>query len=407
MDWHKSVMTMADQESNLLFNFDTLAVRAGHRRTGEGEQGEPIFTTSSYVFRNAAEAAARFAGDEPGNIYSRFTNPTVRIFEERLAALEGGERSVATASGMAAILSVCLALLNGGDHIVASRSIFGTTVVLFANILARFGLSTTFVRLTDYTAWVQAIRPNTRMLFLETPSNPLTEVADIAQLAELAHRHNCLLVVDNCFCTPALQRPLQLGADIVTHSATKYLDGQGRCVGGAVVGNEALVGKEVFGVLRTAGPSMSPFNAWVFLKGLETLQLRMRAHSDNALRLAQWLEEQVQVDRVYYTGLTTHLQHALAKRQQSGFGGVLSFTLKGGGRKEAWRFIDATRLISITANLGDTKTTITHPASTTHGRVPPEERMAAGISEGLIRIAAGLEDIEDLKADLKRGFAAI
>ncbi len=386
-----------------LYGFDTLAVRAGQRRSAEQEQSEPIFTTSSYVFSSAAEAAARFSGEAPGNIYSRFTNPTVRTFEERLAALEGGERCVATASGMAAILSTFMGLLKAGDHIVASRAIFGTTSVLLTNYMARFGVETTFVDLTDMAAWEAAIRPGTRLLFLETPSNPLTEVADIEALAALAHRHGALLAVDNCFCTPALQRPLALGADLVIHSATKYLDGQGRCIGGAVVGSEALAG-EVYAFLRSAGPTMSPFNAWVFLKGLETLALRMRAHCDNALRLARWLEGQPQVARVNYPGLPSHPQHALAARQQSGFGGVLSFELKG-GREAAWRLIDSTRMISITANLGDTKTTITHPATTTHGRLTPEQRQQAGISDGLVRIAVGLESAADIEADLARGLA--
>lgn len=382
--------------------FDTRAVRAGQHRTNEGEQSEPIFPTSSFVFRNAAEAAARFAGAAPGNIYSRFTNPTVRTFEERLAALEEGESCVAFASGMAAILSTCMALLKAGDHVIASRAVFGTTVVLFQNYLARFGVQTTFVPLTDYAAWERAMQPNTRLLFLEAPSNPLTETADIALLAELAHRRGCLLAVDNAFCTPALQQPLRLGADIVIHSATKYLDGQGRCVGGAVVGDKERVGKEVFGFLRTAGAAMSPFNAWVFLKGLETLRLRMKAHSANAFALAQWLEKQPGVTRVYYPGLASHPQHALAKRQQSDFGGIVSFELSG-GQAAAWRLIDATRLISITANLGDAKTTITHPATTTHGRLTPEQRAEAGIGDGLVRIAVGLEDVEDLKRDLARG----
>jgi O-succinylhomoserine sulfhydrylase len=387
------------------WGFDTRAVRTGQHRTNEGEHSEPIFTTSSYVFASAAAAAARFSGETPGNIYSRFTNPTVRAFEERLAALEGGEKCVATASGMAAILSTCLALLKGGDHIVASRNIFGPTVLLFNNYLGRFGVDTTYVSLTDYAAWEKAIKPNTRLLFLETPSNPLTEIADIARLAKLAHARGCLLVVDNCFCTPALQRPLALGADIVIHSATKYLDGQGRCIGGAVVGNAELVGKEVYGFMRTAGPSLSPFNAWVFLKGLETLGLRMKAHSASAQVLAEWLERQAGVQRVYYPGLASHPQHALAQQQQTGFGGIVSFELNG-GKEAAWRLIDSTRLISITANLGDTKSTITHPASTTHGRLTPEQRADAGISDGLIRISVGMEDIEDLKRDLAPGLQA-
>ena len=388
------------------WRFDTRAVRAGQHRTGEGEHSEPIFTTSSYVFGSAAEAAARFSGEAPGNIYSRFTNPTVRAFEERLAALEGGECAVATGSGMAAILSTCLGLLAAGDHIVASRSIFGSTVVLFNKYLARCGIETTFVPLTDLEAWAAAIRPQTRLLFLETPSNPLGEVADIAALAELAHAHDALLVVDNVFCTPALQRPLALGADIVVHSATKYLDGQGRCVGGAVVGDARRVGEEVFGFLRTAGPSLSPFNAWVFLKGLETLALRMERHSASALALARWLQEQPGVTRVFYPGLPDHPQHALAARQQSAFGGVLAFEVAG-GREAAWRIIDSTRLLSITANLGDARSTITHPATTTHGRLTDAERAEAGIGDGLIRISVGLEDVADIQNDLARGLGAI
>ncbi|MEJ2345499.1 MAG: O-succinylhomoserine sulfhydrylase [Gammaproteobacteria bacterium] len=384
------------------YRFDTLAVRAGQVRTDEGEHSEPIFATSSYVFASAAEAAARFSGSEPGNIYSRFTNPTVRTFEQRLAALEGGERGVATASGMSAILATCLGLLRTGEHLVSSRSIFGSTVVLFDNYLARLGVGTTFVPQNDLSAWEAAIRPETRLLFLETPSNPLTELADIEAIADIAHRHGCLLVVDNCFCTPALQRPLSLGADIVVHSATKYLDGQGRCVGGAVVGSQEVVGGDVFGFLRTAGPSMSPFNAWVFLKGLETLRLRMEAHSANALTLARWLEEQPAVERVLYPGLPSHPQHELACRQMADFGGIVAFEVKG-GQDAAWRVVDGTRMLSITANLGDTKTTITHPASTTHGRLSAEARAEAGISDGLLRVAVGLEDIEDIKADLQRG----
>ncbi len=384
------------------YGFDTLAVRAGLARTAEGEHSEPIFPTSSYVFASAAEAAARFSGEIPGNIYSRFTNPTVRTFEQRLAALEGGERCVATSSGMSAILATCMGLLKQGEHIVSSRSIFGSTVMLFNQFLAKFGVETTYVDIDDLSAWEKAIKPETRILFVETPSNPLTELADIRALADLAHKHDCLLVVDNCFCTPALQKPLELGADIVIHSATKYLDGQGRCVGGAVVGSEAIVGTDVYGFLRTAGPTMSPFNAWVFLKGLETLNLRMRAHSASALELARWLEGQSGVSRVIYPGLESHPQHELAKRQMSGFGGIVAFELKG-GQQAAWKLIDSTRMLSITANLGDTKTTITHPATTTHGRLTPEARAASGISDGLIRVAVGLEDIKDIKSDLARG----
>lgn len=384
------------------YSFDTLAIRAGQTRTAEGEHSEPVFTTSSYVFASAAEAAARFSGDQPGNIYSRFTNPTVRTFEQRLAALEGAESCVATASGMSAILATCLGLLRAGDHIVSSRSIFGSTTLLFTNFLAKLGIETSFVDLANITDWQATIRPETRLMFLETPSNPLTELADIEQLAELAHQNDILLAVDNCFCTPALQQPLKLGADIVIHSATKFLDGQGRCVGGAVVGPKDIVGEEVFGFLRTAGPTMSPFNAWVFLKGLETLSLRMKAHSANALALAQWLEQQSAVKRVFYPGLESHPQHQLAIKQQSGFGGLLSFELKG-GKDAGWDLIDATHLISITANLGDTKSTITHPASTTHNRLTTEQREQAGIADGLIRVAVGLEDIDDLKTDLARG----
>jgi O-succinylhomoserine sulfhydrylase len=387
--------------------FATEAVHVGHLPTNEGEQAEPIFTSSSFTFGSAAEAAARFAGEQPGNIYSRFTNPTVRVFEKRLAALEGGERCVATASGMAAVLSTCMGLLKAGDHVVSSRSIFGPTTILFNTYLTRFGVDTTFVGLSDYAGWEQAIGPRTRLCFLETPSNPLTELADIGRVAELAHRHGCLLVVDNCFCTPALQLPLRLGADIVVHSATKYIDGQGRCIGGAVVGSEKLVGGDIYGFLRTAGPSMSPFNAWVFLKGLETLRLRMEAHSHNALELAQWLEQQPAVRHVYYPGLPSHPQHELAGRQQhGGYGGIVAFELQG-GRKAAWTLIDALELISITANLGDTKSTITHPATTTHGRLSAEDRARAGIKDELVRISVGLEDVADLQRDLRRGLSLL
>ena len=388
------------------YELETRAVRAGLQRTAEGEHSEAIFTTSSFVFGSAAEAAARFSGEQPGNIYSRFTNPTVRTFEQRLASMEGGESCVATASGMAAILATCMGLLKAGDHIVSSRSIFGTTTVLFANYLARFGVATTFVPLAEPAVWEAALRPETRLLFMETPSNPLTEIADIGALAELAHTHGCLLAVDNCFCTPALQQPLALGADIVIHSATKYLDGQGRCIGGAVVGDSERVGKDVYGFLRTAGPTMSPFNAWVFLKGLETLSLRMQAHCAAALTLAHWLEQQPEVARVFHPGLPSHPQHALATRQQQGYGGIVSFELKG-GQRDAWAFVDATRIFSITANLGDAKSTITHPATTTHGRLTAEQRQEAGISDALIRLAPGLESVDDLQADLARGFAAL
>ena len=388
------------------YRFETLAVRAGQVRTQEGEHSEPIFQTSSFIFENAAQAAARFKGEEAGNIYSRFTNPTVRTFQNRLAALEGGATCVATSSGMAAILATCMALLKSGDHVVTSRGVFGTTTSLFNNYFLKFGVKVDFVPLTDLDIWRDAIKPNTRLLYLETPSNPLVELVDIRALAEIAHEKDCLLVVDNCFCTPVLQKPLSLGADIVIHSATKYLDGQGRCVGGAVVGDEDLVGKEVFAFLRTAGPTLSAFNAWNFTKGLETLSLRMRAMCQTAQTLAEWLEEQPRVTHVYYPGLASHPQHALAARQQSGFGGIVSFEIDG-EREVAWRLIDSTRLISITANLGDTKSTITHPATTTHGRLTDEQREFAGIKPSLLRIAVGLENVEDLKADLQRGFEAL
>ncbi len=382
----------------------TRSIRAGQHRTPENEHSDPIFVTSSYVFDSAAQAQARFAGQEPGNIYSRFTNPTTRTFEERLAILEGGERAIATASGMAAIMTLAMGLLKAGDHVVCSRAVFGNTVLLFRNYLEKFGVGVDFVDLTDPEAWARAIRPSTRFLFLETPSNPLTEIADIAALAELAHAHDALLVVDNVFCTPALQRPLSLGADIVVHSATKYLDGQGRCVGGAIVGPRELLDREIYPFLRTGGAAMSPFNAWVFLTGLETLDLRMQAHCDNALRLARWLEDHPRVERVHYPGLPSHPQYELARKQQQGTGGIVSFVVKG-GQPAAWKVIDSTRLLSITANLGDVKTTITHPATTTHGRLSPEERARAGIDDGLIRISVGLENIEDIITDLERGLS--
>jgi O-succinylhomoserine sulfhydrylase len=384
---------------------DTLAVRAGQMRTLEGEHAEPIFLTSSYVFDSAESAAARFDGSEPGNVYSRYTNPTVRTFEERIAALEGAEAAVATSSGMAAILSTCIALLKAGDHILCSRSVFGTTTVMFNKYLGKLGIETSFVAATDAAAWKAAIRPNTKLLFLETPSNPLSEVVDIAAMAELAHKNGAWLVVDNVFCTPALQKPLALGADLVVHSATKFLDGQGRCLGGVVAGARVLV-DDVLAFIRSAGPTMSPFNAWVFLKGLETLRLRMEAHSANALGLAQWLAQQERIEKVFYSGLPDHPGHELAKRQQRAFGGVLAFRVRG-DKAAAWRFINATRLVSITANLGDTKTTIVHPATTTHGRLSQAERDIAGITDNLIRLAVGLEDIEDLKADMQRGLNVV
>lgn len=385
--------------------FDTLAVRAGQRRSPEGEHGEALFMTSSYVFRSAADAAVRFSGEVAGNVYSRYTNPTVRTFEERMAALEGAEQAVATASGMAAIMACVMSLCSAGDHILVSRSVFGATVTLFEKYFKRFGIQVDYVTLADLGQWQAACKANTKLFFVESPSNPLAELVDIAALAEVAHANGAQLVVDNCFCTPVLQQPLKLGADIVIHSATKFIDGQGRCLGGVVAGRAEQM-KEVVGFLRTAGPTLSPFNAWVFLKGLETLRLRMLAHCATAQQLAEWLEQQPQVEKVYYAGLPSHPQHELAKRQQKGFGAVVSFEVKG-GKEGAWRFIDATLLFSITANLGDAKSTITHPGTTTHGRLSPEDRAKAGIRDSLIRIAVGLEELEDLKADLALGLAAL
>ena len=386
------------------YEFDTLAVRAGTARSQFNEHSEALYLTSSFVFGSAAQAAARFSGEEPGNVYARFSNPTVTAMQERLAALEGAEACVATASGMAAILSLAMATLKAGDHVVASTGLFGATQQLFGTILSKFGIETSFVAATELDAYRAAVTPRTRLFFVETPSNPLTEVIDIAAVAEIAHGAGALFAVDNCFCTPALQRPLELGADVVVHSATKYLDGQGRVLGGAVAGAKVVV-DEVLKFLRTAGPSISPFNAWVILKGLETLGIRMDAQSATSLNLARWLEQQPGVVRVFYPGLASHPQHALAMRQQKSGGAIVSFEVAG-GRERAWQVVDATRMISITANLGDTKTTITHPASTTHGRISAEARAAAGIGEGLLRVAVGLESIEDLRADLARGLAA-
>ena len=380
---------------------ETLAVRAGTQRSQFGEHSEAMFLTSSFVFENAAQAAARFIGEQPGNIYARFTNPTVTMFEERLAALEGAEQCVATSSGMSAILACVMGVLKAGDHIVASQSLFGATVNLFNNIIKKFGVETTYVSATDVSAWQAAVRPGTKLFFLETPSNPLTEISDIAAIAKIAKACGALLAVDNCFCTPILQRPLELGADIIIHSATKYIDGQGRVLGGAVLGSKKNM-EGVYQFLRTAGPTMSAFNAWIFLKGMETLKLRMDAHSANALQLARWLEQQPKVARVFYPGLPSHPQHVLAMQQQKTGGGIVSFEVKG-GKEAAWRLIDHTKLLSITANLGDTKTTITHPASTTHARILPEARAAAGITDGLIRIAVGLEAVVDIQNDLARG----
>lgn len=397
---------MEDFDDPLLSaRLDTLAVRAGQVRSHEGEHSESLFLTSSYVFGSAQEAADRFSGQQPGNVYSRYTNPTLRNFEQRIAALEGAEAAVGTSSGMAAILSTCMALLKSGDHILCSRSVFGTTTALFNKFLQKFGVNASFVAPTDYAAWEAAFTPATKMVFIETPSNPLCDVLDIQRLADLAHAHDALLVVDNCFCTPALQRPLDFGADLIIHSATKYIDGQGRCLGGVVAGPKILV-DEVLGFIRSAGPTMSPFNAWVFLKGLETLRLRMEAHSRNALALAEWLEAHPKVEQVFYAGLPSHASYDLACRQQSAFGGVLSFRVQG-GREAAWKVIDAARIMSLTANLGDTKTTIVHPSTTTHGRLSPEQKVEAGITENLIRIAVGLEDIADLQDDLARGLAIL
>lgn len=387
------------------YRLETLAVRAGQERSQFGEHSEALYLTSSFVFQSAAQAARRFSGEEEGNVYARFSNPTVTMFEERLAALEGAEDCVATASGMAAIMALCLSHLKQGDHIVASGSLFGATVQLFNNILSRTGITTTFVSQTDPAAWEAAIRPETRLFFLETPSNPLTEIADIRTLSAIAHAKGILVAVDNCFCSPILQRPLELGADLVVHSATKYLDGQGRVLGGAVCGAKKLT-EEVFKYLRTAGPTLSAFNAWVLLKGMETLKIRIEAQAANAARLAGWLEAHPKVARVFYPGLPSHPQYELAKTQQKSGGAIVSFEVKG-AREQAWQVVDNCRLLSITANLGDTKTTITHPASTTHGRITPEARAAAGISDGLLRIAVGLEAVEDLQADLERGLSLI
>ncbi|SPL70873.1 O-succinylhomoserine sulfhydrylase [Acinetobacter stercoris] len=389
------------QQDDIEYQLDTLAIRTGHTRSFEGEHGEPIFLTSSFVYENAAEAAAKFSGAEPGNIYSRFTNPTVAMFEKRLAALDGGERCVATSSGMAAIMAVAMSFLKTGDHVICSRAVFGSTVSLFEKYVSKFGVAVDFVDLTDINAWKNAIRPETKLLFVESPSNPLSEIADVQALSDLAHKNDALLAIDNSFCTPALQQPLKLGADLVVYSATKYLDGQGRALGGAVVGSDKLL-EEVFGYVRTAGPSMSPFNAWVFLKGLETLKLRMNAHSASAQKIAEWLQTHDKIEKVYFAGLKDHVGHELAAKQQKGFGGIVSFEVIG-GRDSAWKVIDNTKFISITGNLGDVKSTITHPATTTHGKLSPEAKEAAGIREGLIRLSVGLEDADDIIRDLSHG----
>ena len=383
----------------------TRAIRAGIRRSPEGEHGEPIFTSSSFVFDSAEDAAAKFSGDVPGNVYSRYTNPTVRTFEERLASMEHGESAVATASGMSAILAVCMAHLKAGDHVLCSHDVFGATIGLFENALRKFGVDITFVPLTDIDAWRAASTPATKLLFLETPSNPMNAIADLSAMAMLSREMGAILVIDNCFCTPVLQQPLLLGADLVTHSATKYLDGQGRVLGGAVVGRKSLI-EPIVAFNRSCGPTMSAFNAWVMLKGLETLDIRMRAHCSNAQALAEWLAAQLEVRSVHYCGLPGHPGHDLATRQQSGYGGVLAFEVEG-GRAAAFRFINGTRMMSLTANLGDVKSTIVHPASTTHSRLTQSQRALAGISDGLIRIAVGLEDLSDLQVDCERGLRAI
>jgi len=385
------------------YDLSTLGVRAGIRRTEFGEHSEALFLTSSFVFESAEQAAGRFTGGDDGFVYSRFTNPTVSMFQDRLAALEGGEFCVATSSGMSAILATAMAFLKAGDHVICSKAVFGSTVQLFSNVMGRFGVDTTYVAPDDPAAWAAAVRPGkTKLFYLETPSNPLTELADIEAISKVSRAAGATFAVDNCFCSPALQRPLEFGADLVIHSATKYLDGQGRVLGGAVVGSKALLMDTVFPFLRTTGPSLSPFNAWVILKGMETLQIRMQAQSTTAFALAQWLEKHPKVERVYYPFLDSHPQQALARKQQSAGGAIVSFDVKG-GRAGAWQVIDQTRMISITGNLGDTKTTITHPATTTHGRITPEARAAAGINEGLIRVAVGLESLADLQRDLARG----
>lgn len=386
------------------WSFDTRAVRAGLTPTNESEHSTPIFATSSFLFDSAEQAAARFAGDEPGNIYSRFTNPSVRVFEDRLTALEEGQWCQGTASGMAAVTGLCLSLLQAGDHIVSSRSIFGTISVLFETILPRLGIEVTFADLADLDSWKSAIKPNTKLLFLETPSNPQTAIGEVAALTALAHDNGAWLAVDNCFCTPALQKPFALGADFIVHSATKYLDGQGRCIGGAILGVDPEHEETVRKFVRTTGPTMSPFNAWVFTKGLETLRLRMKAHCENAQKVAEYLAAQPQIAKVFYPGLASHPQHELAKQQQNGFGAIVSFEVDG-GREAAWKIINNVKMLSITANLGDTRTTITHPATTTHGRVSEAEKAKAGVTEGLVRIAVGLEEADDIIADLARGLA--
>ena len=389
------------QQDDIEYQLDTLAIRTGHNRSFEGEHSEPIFLTSSFVCENAADAAAKFSGEIEGNTYSRYTNPTVQAFEKRLAILDVAERAVATSSGMAAVHALCMAYLKAGDHVICSRAVFGSIISLFEKYVVKFAVDVTFVDLEDLDAWKQAIRPNTRLLFIETPSNPLAQVGDMQAIADIAHAHGALFAVDNTFCTPVLQQPIKFGADLIVYSSTKYIDGQGRALGGAVVGKNKLV-EEINGVIRTLGNSMSPFNAWVFLKGLETLSLRMKAHCESAQKLAEWLDQHEKVEKVYYAGLPHHPGHELAKRQQSGFGGVVSFVVKG-ARQGAWTVIDHTRFLSITSNLGDVKSTITHPATTSHGRMSAEAKQAAGIEEGLIRVSVGLENIDDIIRDLSHG----
>ena len=393
------------QQDDSQYQLETLAIRTGHNRTAEGEHSEPIFLTSSFVCDSAADAAAKFSGEIEGNTYSRYTNPTVQAFEKRLAVLDGAEAAVATSSGMAGVHAVTLAYLKSSDHVICSRAVFGSILSLFEKYVIKFGVDVTFVDLGDLDAWKQALRPNTRLLFIETPSNPLAQVGDLQAIADIAHAHGALFAVDNTFCTPVLQRPIKFGADLVIYSSTKYIDGQGRALGGAVVGNAKLM-EEITGVIRTLGNSLSPFNAWIFLKGLETLNLRMKAHCAGAQKLAEWLDAHPKVEKVYYAGLPNHPGHELAKKQQSGFGGVVSFVVKG-ERAGAWTVIDSTRFLSITSNLGDTKSTITHPATTSHGRMSAEAKVAAGISEGLIRVSVGLEDIDDIIGDISRGLDLI
>ncbi|MGP4716696.1 O-succinylhomoserine sulfhydrylase [Psychrobacter sp. T6-6] len=400
------------------YGMQTIAVRAGQHRTDEGEHSEPIFTTSSYVYQSAADAAAHFDGTKTGNVYSRHTNPSVRTFERRLAALENGERAVATASGMGAILTMCLAYLKAGDHLLAANQLFGSSIGLFNNYMAKFGVEVSYVDCFDNDAWANAVQPNTKVIYCESPSNPLAQICDIGYLSELCKANDILLVVDNCFATPALQRPLDLGADVVIHSATKYLDGQGRVLGGALVGSDKLM-QDAFTVVRSGGISMSPFNAWVFTKGLETLKLRMQAHCHNANQVAEFLVNHPNVSTVHFSGLSDHSAHELATRQhhmKDGYGAIMGFEVKASDSNEsnsrdtkeaAWHVIDSTQMVSITNNLGDAKTTITHPATTTHFRLTPEARAEAGVKDGLIRLSVGLEDVEDIIKDLARGLDSL